>query len=83
MQGGARAAFRREIESADDPGLREAEIEAELAALTSPFRMAEAFALEDIIDPRETRAYLNRFIETAYSTLPTRLGPKARFGVRP
>ena len=58
-------------------------LEAELAALTSPFRMAEAFAVEDIIDPRETRAYLGTFIETAYSTLPTKLGPKPRYGVRP
>jgi acetyl-CoA carboxylase carboxyltransferase component len=83
VQGGARAAFRREIESAPDPEKREAEIEEELLALISPFRMAEAFAVEDIIDPRETRAYLCRFVETAYSTLPTRLGPKARYGVRP
>lgn len=83
VQGGARAAFRREIEAAPDPAAREAEIEVELAALTSPFRMAEAFAVEDIIDPRETRAYLCTFIETAYSTLPTKLGPKARYGVRP
>ncbi len=83
IQGGARAAFRREIESAPDPAAREAEIEAELAALTSPFRVAEAFAVEDIIDPRETRSYLCRFIEIAYSTLPTKLGPKARYGVRP
>jgi hypothetical protein len=54
VQGGARAAFRREIEAAPDPAAREAEIEAELIALTSPYRMAEAFAVEDIIDPRET-----------------------------
>ena len=45
--------------------------------------MAEAFAVEDIIDPRETRPYLCSFIETAYSTLPTKLGPKPRYGVRP
>lgn len=83
VQGGARAAFRREIEAAPDPGGREAEIEEELAALCSPFRMAEAFAVEDIIDPRETRPYLCAFIETAYSTLPSKLGPKARYGVRP
>jgi acetyl-CoA carboxylase carboxyltransferase component len=83
VQGGARAAFRREIEAAGDPARREAEIESELLALTSPFRMAEAFAVEDIIDPRETRAYLCTFIETAYSTLPSKLGPKARYGVRP
>ncbi len=83
VQGGARAAFRRDIEEAADPAAREAELEAELQALTSPFRMAEAFAVEDIIDPRETRAYLARFVETAYSTLPSRLGPKPRYGVRP
>ena len=83
VQGGARAAFKREIESAADPAAREAEIEAELSALCSPFRMAEAFAVEDIIDPRETRPYLHRFVQTAYSTLPTKLGPKPRYGVRP
>ncbi len=83
VQGGARAAFKREIESAPDPVAREAEIEAELSALCSPFRMAEAFAIEDIIDPRETRPYLHRFVETAYSTLPGKLGPKPRYGVRP
>lgn len=83
VQGGARAAFRREIEAAPDPAAREAEIEAELAALTSPFRMAEAFAVEDIIDPRETRPYLCSFLDTAYSTLPTKLGRKPRYGVRP
>lgn len=83
VQGGARAAFRREIEGAPDPALREAQLEAELQSLSSPFLMAEAFALEDIIDPRETRAYLARFIETAYSTMPSKLGPKPRYGVRP
>jgi acetyl-CoA carboxylase carboxyltransferase component len=83
VQGGARAAFKREIEAAPDPAAREAELEGELLALTSPFRMAEAFAVEDIIDPRETRPYLARFVETAYSTMHTRLGPKARYGVRP
>jgi len=83
IQGGARVAFRGEIESAPDPAAREREIEAELLSLTSPFRVAEAFAVEDLIDPRETRPYLFRFIEIAYSTLPSQLGPKRRMGVRP
>lgn len=83
IQGGAMAAFRKEIESAPDPAQREREIEDELGQLTSPFRMAESFALEDMIDPRETRPYLCRFIEAAYSTLATKLGPKSRLGVRP
>ena len=83
IQGGALIAFRNEIQAAPDPARREREIESELTQLMSPFRVAESFAVEDLIDPRETRPYLCAFVETAYSTMPTRLGPKARFGVRP
>ena len=64
-------------------GARAQEIEDELRALASPFRTAEAFGVEDIIDPRETRAYLCRFIDAVQSGLRTELGPKARAGVRP
>jgi acetyl-CoA carboxylase carboxyltransferase component len=46
------------------------------------FRIAEAFAIEDLIDPRETRPYLCRFIE-ALQPRRTQLGPKAKLGVRP
>ena len=52
-------------------------------ALASPFRTAEAFGIEDIIDPRETRGYLCRFIDAVQPGLRTDLGPKARVGVRP
>jgi acetyl-CoA carboxylase carboxyltransferase component len=83
IEGGVAAAYRREIEAAPDPGAREAEIEAELRALASPFRTAEAFAVEDVIDPRETRPYLCRFIEAAQPRLRTTLGVKLRAGVRP
>lgn len=83
VEGGVRAAFRRDIESAQDPAAREAELEAELKALASPFRMAEAFATEDMIDPRETRPYLCRFLEAAQGRLRTTLGPKFQSGVRP
>jgi methylmalonyl-CoA decarboxylase subunit alpha len=51
--------------------------------LASPFRTAEAFAVEDLIDPRETRPYLCRFLAAAWPGMRTRLGPKARAGVRP
>ncbi|MEX2279770.1 MAG: hypothetical protein WEA76_06745 [Acidimicrobiia bacterium] len=77
------AAFRREIEAADDPRAREAELEAELRASASPFRTSEAFGVEEIIDPRETRAYLCRFISAAQGRLATTVGPKSRLGVRP
>ncbi|KAF1023658.1 MAG: Methylmalonyl-CoA carboxyltransferase 12S subunit [Paracidovorax wautersii] len=83
IEGGVAAAFRREIEQATDPALREREIEAELRATASPFRTAEAFGVEDIIDPRDTRAYLCRFIEAMQLRLRTTLGPKAKAGYRP
>lgn len=83
VEGGVAAAFRREIEAAPDPRLREAEIEAELRQLTSPFRTAEAFAVEDIIDPRETRPVLCEFLGLARGRLATTLGPRAKFGVAP
>ncbi|MES2562083.1 MAG: carboxyl transferase domain-containing protein, partial [Pseudomonadota bacterium] len=83
VEGGVKAAYRREIESAADPVQREREIEEELRRLGSPFRTAEAFAIEDLIDPRETRPYLCQFIEALQPRLKTQLGLKAKTGVRP
>ena len=83
VEGGVKAAYKREIASAPDPVARERELEAELRALASPFRTAEAFAVEDIIDPRETRPYLCQFIDACQDRLATQLGPKLRAGVRP
>ncbi|HYH43274.1 MAG TPA: carboxyl transferase domain-containing protein, partial [Burkholderiales bacterium] len=83
VEGGVKAAYRREIEAAEDPAQREREIEDELRQLGSPFRTAEAFAIEDLIDPRETRPYLIQFIEALQPRLRTQLGPKYKSGVRP
>ena len=83
VEGGVAAAFRREIEAADDPKAREKEIEAELRAYASPFRTAEAFAVEEIIDPRETRPLLCEYIALAEGRLKIGLGPRAKAGVSP
>jgi acetyl-CoA carboxylase carboxyltransferase component len=83
IEGGVAAAFRREIAEHPEPKRREAEIESELRAFASPFRTAEAFGVEDIVDPRETRPYLCRFIAAAQGKLRASLGPKAKYGVRP
>jgi acetyl-CoA carboxylase carboxyltransferase component len=83
IEGGVAAAFRKEIEKSPDPKAREQEIEAEMRALASPFRTAEAFGVEEIIDPRETRPTLCRFIDAAQGRLRTTVGPKPRYGVRP
>ncbi|PPR64607.1 MAG: Propionyl-CoA carboxylase beta chain [Alphaproteobacteria bacterium MarineAlpha4_Bin2] len=83
VEGGVAVAYRREIEAADDPRAKEAELEEELRIFASPFRTAEAFGVEDIIDPRETRPYLIRYIEAMQGKLASTLGQKARLGVRP
>ena len=62
IEGGLDVAYRAEIEAADDPGQKRAEIEARVRSLTSPFRSAEAFVIEDIIDPMQTRARLVEFV---------------------
>lgn len=83
IEGGVAAAFRRDIAGHENPRAREAEIETALRSLASPFRTAEAFGVEDIIDPRETRVYLCRFVEAVQGKLRTSLGPKGKYGVRP
>jgi len=82
-EGGIDAAFRRQIESAPDPEAKRAELEERVAPLRSPFATAEALAVEDIIDPRDTRPVLIRFLEAAEATRRYALGPKSRTGVRP
>ncbi|HEY7546695.1 MAG TPA: carboxyl transferase domain-containing protein [Blastocatellia bacterium] len=82
IEGGVQAAYRRDIESAPDPAARRREIEEMLHELRSPFRTAEAFGIEEIIDPRDTRPLLCEWVSTAYDILPSRLGPRGR-GCRP
>ncbi|MNV95252.1 hypothetical protein D3C71_1901240 [compost metagenome] len=51
-----------------------------MRGLTSPFRSAEAFVVEDIIDPATTRNVLEEFVDVV---MPLREpGPRA-FGYRP
>lgn len=82
IEGGVQAAYKRDIESSPDPAARRQEIEETLNQLRSPFRTAEAFGIEEIIDPRDTRRLLCDWVEMAYDLLPTEAGPKRR-GMRP
>src|SRR5699024_6137610 len=74
IAGGASAAYRREIEAADDPQAKQAEIETRLQKLASPFRTAEATG-QDIIDPAETRPLTAEFVHDAQRILTRQLGP--------
>jgi acetyl-CoA carboxylase carboxyltransferase component len=73
IEGGVSAAYRRVIEQADDPAAKRAEIEAELNAIASPFRTAEATG-QDIIDPAQTRELLAEFVHDAQPVLAGQVG---------
>ncbi|UCG07241.1 MAG: carboxyl transferase [Desulfobacterales bacterium] len=78
IEGGVDAAYKREIEASQDPEARRQELEAYYDQLQSPFRTAERFGVQDIIDPRDTRPILCDWIEQAYQVLPEQLGPRYR-----
>ena len=56
LEGGIEAAYRAEIDAAPDPQAKMDEIEARLNRLRSPYRTAEPFWVEEVIDPRDTPA---------------------------
>ncbi len=82
LEGGIEAAFRRRLAAADDPDALREQLLAGFELVRSPFRTADAFDIEEIIDPRDTRAILCRWLATAYGTLAHDLGPRGR-GFRP
>ena len=80
VEGGVEAAYRSDLEAADDPEALLAEITERLNRVRSPFRTAEAFLVEEIIDPRETRPLLCEFANLA---APLRTPGPAGFPYRP
>jgi len=69
MEGGVEVAYKSELEKSDDPAAMLKEIKARLGRVTSPFRTAEQFLVEDIIDPRDTRPLLCEFADLAQRSL--------------
>ena len=65
LEGGIEAAYRAEIDAAGDPAAKLGEIEERLQKLRSPFRSAETFWIEEIIDPHDTRPLLCEFANLA------------------
>ncbi len=82
VEGGVAVAFKREIEAAEDPDALRRQLEASIAGAASPFARAEGFSVHDLIDPRETRARLARWIELVQPLLPRLVGARS-YGYRP
>jgi acetyl-CoA carboxylase carboxyltransferase component len=80
LEGGIEAAYRADVDAAPDPEAKLAEIEERLNKLRSPFRTAEKFWVEEIIDPRKTRSLLCEFARLAE---PLRQPGQRSFAIRP
>lgn len=81
LEGGIEAAYRADIDAAEDKAAKLEEIQDRLNKLRSPFRSAEKFWVEEIIDPRKTRSLLCEFARLAE---PLRKpGPPENFSIRP
>jgi len=80
LEGGIEAAYRAEIDASPDPDAKLAEIEERLNRLRSPYRTAEAFWVDEVIDPRDTRKLLCDF---AHLAAPLRAPGPSVFGMRP
>lgn len=81
LEGGIEAAYRADIDAAEDKAGKLREIEERLNKLRSPFRSAEKFWVEEIIDPRKTRSLLCEFARLAEPL--RKAGPPENFSIRP
>ncbi|GHF71504.1 acyl-CoA carboxylase subunit beta [Streptomyces griseosporeus] len=75
-EGAANVIFRREINAAEDPeAVRRQRIKEYKSELMHPYYAAERGLIDDVIDPRETRAVLIRSLEmlrAKHADLPSR-----------
>lgn len=80
LEGGIEAAFKADLDAAEDRVALLAEIEERMNRVRSPFRTAETFQVEEIIDPRDTRRLLCDFADLA---APLRESGMRGHGLRP
>lgn len=81
LEGGIEAAYRADIDAAEDKAAKLNEIQERLNKLRSPFRSAEKFWVEEIIDPRKTRSLLCEFARLAEPL--RKAGPPENMTIRP
>ncbi|MDF3074179.1 MAG: methylmalonyl-CoA carboxyltransferase [Alphaproteobacteria bacterium] len=80
LEGGIEAAYKSDLAASDNPEKLLEDITERMNKVRSPFRTAETFGVEEIIDPRDTRPLLCEFANLA---APLRTpGPRAT-GFRP
>ncbi|MFA7438229.1 acyl-CoA carboxylase subunit beta [Castellaniella sp.] len=83
VSGGVAAAFKSEIDAAEDPVAKLQEIEARYKGGTDPFNAAARFTVHDVIAPDETRARILHALDLARSRRSQNPEPTMRHGVMP
>ena len=83
-EGGIEAAYKRQLAEADDPVAMRAEIEARIESVRGPIGPLNRFQMEEMIDPRDTRAWICDWVVDAACIAGQvgRLVPRA-LGFRP
>lgn len=81
-RGGIEAAFSGQLNLAENREQEMERINLQMEKIASPFRTAENFGVQNMIDPRASRRLLCEWVEDAYRVLPPLLG-KPAFGARP
>jgi acetyl-CoA carboxylase carboxyltransferase component len=84
VESGVELAFRREIESAEDPAARRAKLEEEMAKGQSVMPRAEELGVHDLIDPRDTRPMICDWVKEIQTALEAHARAGApRYSIRP
>ena len=80
-EGAVEIVFRRQVEAAEDPAAKKAELIAAYKQIIDPYIPAKNAMIDDVIDPRETRPTIARALEMAEGKRVDR--PWKRNGVVP
>lgn len=84
VEGGVEAGYKREIETAENPDEYRRLAEERMLAMADPWKTAEAFGVENMIDPRDTREIACGFLNASMHKVRTSLGPQRRqWSIRP
>ncbi len=77
-EGGIEAAYKRQLAESADPAALRAEIDARIESARGPLGPLSKFQVEEMIDPRDTRALVCAWVPNAYRILshPNQLGPR-------
>lgn len=78
VEGSVDVAFRRDYEGAPDPAARRRELIAAIRQEISPFKAAEGFGIDDVIEPGETRERIAEVLARAPARRPNPIPPKFR-----